>query len=79
MNAREDILHGLRQLDESQPGDLTPEQLVDAYRAEVLNEAADKLALELAPEQPGAGPGFLLALRIAMRNLRRMADEAAAR
>ena len=50
--------------------------LLDAYRAEVLREAADKLALELAPEQPGAGPGFLLALRLAMRSLRRMADEA---
>ena len=50
--------------------------LLDAYRAEVLREAADKLALALVPEQPGAGAGFLLALRLAMRSLRRMADEA---
>lgn len=49
----------------------------DEVRAEVLAEAADKLALELTPEQPGAGPGFLLALRLSMRTLRRMADEAA--
>lgn len=49
-------------------------QLVDAYRTEVLLEAADKLALELAPEQPGAGPGFLLALRLAVRTMRRIAD-----
>jgi hypothetical protein len=47
---------------------------LDAYRAEVLAEAADRLALELTPEQPGAGPGFLLALRLSMRALRRMAD-----
>lgn len=44
------------------------------HRAEVLREAADKVALELAPEQPGAGPGFLLALRLAVRAVRRMAD-----
>lgn len=46
-------------------------------RAEVLAEAADKLVLELAPEKPGAGPGFLLALRLAVQALRRMADDAA--
>ena len=46
-------------------------------RAEVLAEAADKLVLELAPEQPGAGPGFLLALRLAVQAIRRMADDAA--
>lgn len=57
--------------------DETAERHLDAYRAEVLAEAADKLALEMAPEQRGAGPGFLLALRLAMRALRRMADEAA--
>lgn len=47
-----------------------------APRAEALCEAADKLALELTPERQGAGPGFLLALRLCMRSLRRMADEA---
>jgi hypothetical protein len=50
---------------------------IDAYRAEVLAEAADKLVLELAPEQQGASVGFLLALRLATRALRRMADDAA--
>jgi hypothetical protein len=53
------------------------ERALDAFRAEVLAEAADKLVLELAPERPGAGPGFLLALRLAVRAMRRMADEAA--
>jgi hypothetical protein len=53
------------------------ERMLDAYRAEVLAEAADKLVLELAPERPGAGPGFLMSLRLAVRAMRRMADEAA--
>ncbi|WP_406004378.1 hypothetical protein [Streptomyces sp. NBC_00987] len=51
--------------------------LLDAFRAEVLAEAADKLVLELAPESQAAGHGFLHALRQATRSLRRMADEAA--
>lgn len=76
MSARENIrnilLYGVEEQGELRAA-------LDAYRAEVLSEAADKLALELAPEQPGAGPGFLLALRLAMRSLRRMADEAAVR
>lgn len=69
-------------------GHLIPEQVgarldrligdVEAEQdAKVLAEAADKLALELTPGQPGAGPGFLLALRLSVRALRRMADEAA--
>lgn len=37
MSARDDILAGLRQADETF-GDLTPEQLVDDYRSEVLAE-----------------------------------------
>jgi len=37
MSARDDILAGLRQADETF-GDLTPEQLVDDYRTEVLAE-----------------------------------------
>ncbi|MCX5158140.1 hypothetical protein OOK39_02340 [Streptomyces sp. NBC_00264] len=50
--------------------------LLDAFRAEVLAEAADKLALELTAE--GATmPGYPLAVRSAARSLRRMADEAA--
>ncbi|WP_406730952.1 hypothetical protein [Streptomyces sp. NBC_01794] len=49
-----------------------------APRAEVLAEAADKLALEMTPETPGAGPGFLLAIRLCVRALRSMSDKAAA-
>ncbi|WP_030917490.1 hypothetical protein [Streptomyces sp. NRRL B-24720] len=45
-------------------------------RAAVLAEAADKLVLDLTPETQGAGRGFLLALRLSVRALRRMADEA---
>ncbi|UNZ20576.1 hypothetical protein [Streptomyces sp. 891-h] len=41
MNAREDILAGLRAADGSTIGDATPEQLLNAYRAEVLRETAD--------------------------------------
>ena len=40
MNAREDIVAGLRQVDDGTVGDLTPEELLDAHRAEVLTEAA---------------------------------------
>ncbi len=39
MSARDDILAGLWQTDDGTVGDLTPEQLVDAYRAETLAEA----------------------------------------
>lgn len=38
VSTRDDILAGLRQLDDSQPGDMTPEELLDAYRAEVIAE-----------------------------------------
>lgn len=58
-----------------------PESILDAalddYRAEVLREAADKLALEMGAEAAGAGPGFLLAIRLCVRSLRRMSDKAA--
>ncbi|MET8404497.1 hypothetical protein [Streptomyces sp900116325] len=81
MSARRELI---RRLSEDSYGgiatlqDVTDaEQLLDTYRAEVLAEVADKLVLELAPEQSGAGPGFLLALRLAVRAMRRMADEAA--
>lgn len=47
-------------------------------RADVLREATDQLALSLTPETPGAGPGFLLALRLTMRKLRTMTDAAEA-
>lgn len=48
-----------------------------APRAEVLREAADKLVLEMTPESSGAGPGFMLAIRMCVRFLRRMSDSAA--
>jgi hypothetical protein len=48
-----------------------------APRTEVLAEAADRLALDMTPESSGAGPGFLLAIRLCVRALRRMSDEAA--
>lgn len=40
MSARDDILAGLRQAEDGTVGDLTPEALLDAYRAEVRAEAA---------------------------------------
>lgn len=49
----------------------------DAVRAKALTEAADKLALEMVPESSGAGPGFLLAIRLCVRALRLMSDKAA--
>lgn len=39
MSARDDILAGLRQTDDGTVGDLTPEALLDDYRAEILTEA----------------------------------------
>lgn len=39
MSTRDDILAGLRASEDASVGDLTPEALLDAYRAEVLNEA----------------------------------------
>lgn len=76
MSARDDILNGLRQLDESQPGDMTPEELLDAYRAEVLREAADALEARVADvdvDTKRTWAGMDAAY------LRRMADEEAVR
>lgn len=44
MSFRDDILAGLRASEDSAFGDMTPEALLDAYRDEVLREAADGLA-----------------------------------
>jgi hypothetical protein len=77
MSAREDILHGLRQLDESQPGDLTPEQLLDAYRTEVLHEAAAALEADMErffsvfPDEPRNSP-YALGHKDASDEVRRM-------
>ncbi|MEU0691937.1 hypothetical protein [Streptomyces uncialis] len=49
MSIRDDILAGLRASDDCTVGDLTAEQLLDAYRAEVLRGAAvemDRIAHE---------------------------------
>jgi len=43
MSARDDIVAGLRQTDDGTIGDLTPEQLVDAYRTEALAKAIGRL------------------------------------
>jgi hypothetical protein len=51
-------------------------RMVDALCAEVLNAAADKLALALTTGGPSL-PGYPLAVHSAVRELRRMADEAA--
>ena len=47
MSARDDILAGLRQTDDGTVGDLTPEELIDAYRAEVLAETGQTYHGEL--------------------------------
>ncbi|MDR3036173.1 MAG: hypothetical protein LBV78_24285 [Kitasatospora sp.] len=51
---RADILAGLQAAAESTIGDLTPENLVDAYRAEVLREAA-AMARSLRKYGPAVG------------------------
>lgn len=51
-------------------------RMVDALCAEVLSAAADKLALALTSDGPSL-PGYPLAVRSAVRELRRMADEEA--
>jgi hypothetical protein len=43
-SVRDDLLVGLRSAEASTVGDLTPEALLDAYRTEVLNRAADFLS-----------------------------------
>jgi hypothetical protein len=54
MSTRNDILTGLRASQDSTVGDLTPENLVDAYRAEVLREAA-AMARALRKYGPAVG------------------------
>lgn len=49
-------------------------EVLDAYRAEVLTEAADRLALDLSTDEPSL-PGYPLALKSAVRALRSMSDE----
>jgi hypothetical protein len=51
----------------------TVDEILAEHRAEVLNEAADKLALELSADGPTL-PGYPLAVRSAVRHLRSMAD-----
>src|SRR5690606_35171660 len=54
MSARDDILTGLRQADDGTVGDLSPEQILDAYRAEVLAEVTTWL-VKKAREYRDAG------------------------
>ena len=54
MSARDDILTGLRQADDGTVGDLSPEQILDAYRAEVLAEVTTWL-VKKAREYRAAG------------------------
>src|SRR5690606_8318050 len=54
MSARDDILTGLRQADDGTVGDLSPEQILDAYRAEVLAEVSTWL-VKKAREYRAAG------------------------
>ncbi|MFD5900969.1 hypothetical protein ACFWHG_05655 [Streptomyces microflavus] len=56
--------------------DVTAERHLDAYRADVLSEAADRLVRELGDSQ-GPGPGYQLALRSVVRLLRAWSDNAA--
>lgn len=44
MNARDDILAGLRASEDSAIGDATPEQIVNAFEAAVLRKASDDLS-----------------------------------
>ena len=77
MSARYDLLAAVSFNDAVNAGS-TPEELVDAYRAEVLAEIADKLVLELSADRPPM-IGYSLALTTAVRMVRSMSDEAATR
>jgi hypothetical protein len=60
MSARDDILTGLRQADDRTVGDLSPEQILDAYRAEVLAEAkVETVAWLVKKAAEGTGVGDL--------------------
>jgi hypothetical protein len=72
MSAREDLIYRITRHCSAE----TAEQMVDAFAAEVLNAAADKLALALTSDGPSL-PGYPLAVRSAVRELRRMAAEEA--
>jgi hypothetical protein len=54
MSARDDILAGLRAADSGSVGDETPEELLDAYRAEVLTEAVAAARAEYLTDDTGA-------------------------
>ncbi|MFI2213014.1 hypothetical protein [Streptomyces sp. NPDC020141] len=74
MSAADDILLGLRQSCGGEVGDLSPEQLLDRYRAEVLREAADFLS-EIGTPITGLRSGHERGLMHGAMRLRRMADE----
>lgn len=76
MSTRDDILAGLRQLDDSQPGDMTPEELLNAYRAEVLREEADDVVL-FCPDHSDHYSSYLSCHCPVADVLRQRADKAA--
>lgn len=53
MSIRDDILAGLRASEDQTIGDATPEQLVDAYRAQVLAEAVEAARSEHLNDDTG--------------------------
>jgi hypothetical protein len=77
-STRDDILVGLRAASASAIGDETPEELLDAYRAEVLREAADFYAELLAfigVEGVEGDSRYWTAVNDVVIGLRRRADE----
>lgn len=75
MNARRDLYAALMAGGSHSPDRSNAASArIDAFRAEVLAEAADRLALALTPDGPSL-PGYPLAVRSAVRELRGMADE----
>lgn len=73
MSARDDILTGLRQADETF-GDLTPEELVDALLAEELRALADEIASPVPPMTAGPRTEFERGVMSAVAAMRARAD-----
>ncbi|MBT2467784.1 hypothetical protein J7E97_07840 [Streptomyces sp. ISL-66] len=70
MSARNDILHGLRAAENGSVSDETPEEQLDAYRAEVLAEAEARLVevYRFAPLAERAdGINFAIGLLMSLR------------
>ncbi|MEW2578420.1 hypothetical protein [Streptomyces syringium] len=74
MSFRDDILAGLRASEDTAIGDLTPEGLLEAYRAEVLREVADELADQAPPVTAGPRTQYERGLMDAVYRLRGLAS-----